>query len=113
MEQITHIVISRTIVAANRLTSFTETINVPFIPSHIKVSNVYYDAINADADSHVLSSNLITSLDGRIAVVHDGLAMAEPIVFRNNNTINGQYQFTLDTGGLDAGVFSMVISFMR
>ena len=74
---------------------------------------MYYDAINADADPHVLSSNLITSLDGRIAVVHDGLSMSEPIVFRNTNMINGQYQFTLDTGGLDAGVFSMTITFMR
>jgi hypothetical protein len=100
-------------VAANRLTSFSETINVPFIPTHIKVSNIYYDATPADVASHVLSSNLITSLDNRIAVIHDGLAMAEPVVFTNTNPINGQYQFTIDNGGLDAGVFSMTISFMR
>ena len=113
MEQITHRVILRSMVAANRLTEFYETLDIPFIPTHIKFSNIYYDANPADAAPHVLSSNLITSLDNRITVIHDGLTMSESVVFTNANPISGQYHFTLDNTGLGAGSFSMTISFMR
>lgn len=113
MEQITHKVILKTVAGADRLTEFSETFDVPFTPTHIKFSNIYYDASAADAVAHVLSSNLITSLDNRIEVVHDGLAPAEPNIFTNNHPVSGSYQFYLDNGGLTAGNFSMRVTFMK
>jgi hypothetical protein len=113
MEQITHKVILQIVTGGNGLTSFSETIDVPFTPTHIKFSNIYYDAINADATPHVLSSNLITSIDNRVEVVHDGAAPGEPTVFTNSRPVNGTYQFYFDNNGIQAGNFSMRITFMR
>lgn len=113
MEQITHKVILRTVAGTDRLTSFPEVFDVPFTPTHIKFSNLYYDATNADNAPHVLSTNLITSLDNSIEVVHDGLAPAEAAIFTNTRPISGSYEFAFSGGGLNAGVFSMRVTFMR
>lgn len=113
MEQITHKVILRTVGGTDRLTSFTETFDVPFTPTRIEFSNIYYEATNADNAPHVLSTNLITSLDNNIDVVHDGLAPAGSTIFTNSKSINGAYQFTFGGGGLNAGVFSMRVTFIQ
>jgi len=113
MEQITHKLILQAVVGTDRLTRFAETFDVPFTPTHIKFSNLYYDATNADGVPHMLSSNLITSLDNSIEVVHDGLAPAEAAIFTNSRPISGSYEFAFSGGGLNAGVFSMRVTFMR
>ena len=116
MEQITHMVVAREMKGTDRLDLFYETINVPFTPTHITFSNIYYDATNNDDVMFVLSSTLIKSLDNRIGVVMDKLSLDQPITFMNSSPISGQYQFNITSpsyGGLSAGDFAMTITFTK
>ena len=116
MEQITHKVVAREMVGTDRLDLFYEILNVPFTPTHITFSNIYYDATNDDDVMYVLSTNLIRSLDNRIGVVMDKLSLDQPITFTNNSPIDGQYQFNITSpayGGLHAGDFAFTITFIK
>lgn len=113
MQQITHRVIVQTVAGADRLTSFSETLDVPFTPTHIKISNIYYEADPNDAHVYILSSNLINSLDNRLGVIVDGLTSSEPIVFTNDKPVSGSYDFNINNGGLRAGSLSMTVTFYR
>jgi hypothetical protein len=113
MQQITHKVISQVVVGTDRLTSFSETLDVPFMPTHIKISNIYYEADPNDSQVYILSSNLINSLDNRLGVIVDGLNSSEPIIFTNDKPVSGSYDFNVNNGGLRAGSLSMTVTFMR
>ena len=112
MSQITSLVISETIPATG-LPSFTKNIHLPFKPDIIKVSHVFYYSPTGDAAVHRLTSDLISSIDGCIQNVFDATQYSEPMLFSNDKTISGTYNFNFDNGPLAGGIFTMTITFIK
>jgi len=109
--QITSVVISENLAGAT--TTIKKGIHLAFVPDIIQVSHVFHEATNADATIHTITSNLITTEDGIIQSVYDGVQYAIPMVFSNNRKIDNTYEFNFSDGGLTAGIFSMNLTFIK
>ena len=109
--QLTSIVITENL-SGNTL-SLIQPIHLSFVPDLISVSHIFYEATNADATIHRITSNLIQTEDGCIQSVYDGVQFSQPMLFSNNKPIDGSYEFNFSDGGLSAGVFSMTLTFIK
>lgn len=109
--QITSVVISENLLG--NTTTIRKGIHLAFVPDIIQVSHVFYEATGGDATIHKMTSNLISTEDGIIQSVCDGVQYAIPMVFSNNKPIDNTYEFNISDGGLSAGVFSMNLTFIK
>jgi len=109
--QITSVVISENL--SGTTTTIRKGIHLAFVPDIIQVSHVFYEATAADATIHKITSNLISTEDGIIQSVYDGVQYAIPMVFSNHSKIDNTYEFNISDGGLDAGIFSMNLTFIK
>ena len=94
------------------ISPFTQNIHIPFKADIIKVSNFFFLAENDEDVIYTISSNLINSLDGVLAVLTDKYAFSEPMIFTNDKTISGSYNFIFDKP-LTEGTFTMTITFIK
>jgi hypothetical protein len=109
--QITSVVISENL--SGSTITIRKGIHLSFVPDIIQVSHVFYEATAADVTIHKITSNLISTEDGVIQSVYDGVQYAVPMVFSNNKPIDGSYEFDFSDGGLSAGIFSMNLTFIK
>ena len=112
-KQITSLIITKNIAATETLVSFQETINVPFTPDKIIVSNIYYEAVNEESILYKIRSNLITSLDSVIGITADKVQMVHAMTFNNDRTISGSYNFDVTSLGFEEGIFTMTLTFIK
>jgi len=110
--QITSIVITENIPATG-LSSLQKGIHLAFVPDIIHVSHIFYEATAGDAVAHKITSNLITTEDGIIQSVYEGVQYAHPMLFSNNKPIDGNYTFNFSDGGLSEGIFTMSLTFIK
>ena len=107
---ITSMIITHTTADGER--SFTRNIHVPFTPTHIKFSNMYFtDPANNDY-FYAITSDLISSIDGRIGIANNFFQPSEPLVFTNDKPINGTYTFNTDAG-MELGFLTFTITFIK
>jgi hypothetical protein len=112
MNQITSLVVKQKINNGQTLPSISLTIDVPFKPDVIKVSNIIHIDPNNLYEVYLLSSDLISTLDNVLSPLTSNLFNSEPTVFTNDKTIRGNYNFYFDTP-LPEGVFTMTLTFIQ
>lgn len=113
--QITSIVITENIPGTG-LSSLQKDIHLSFVPDIIQLSHVFYEtkaAAPADETAHKITSNLITTEDGILQSVYEGVQYSHPMVFSNNKPIDGNYTFNISDGGLTEGIFTMSLTFIK
>ena len=110
-KQITSLVITKTATITSPISTFQQTINVPFKPDFIKVSNI--SPVGTETfNFYKITSDLISSLDNCLPVFTTNLFNNEPMIFTNDRTISGTYNFNIDTPLVD-GTFTMTLTFIK
>jgi hypothetical protein len=92
---------------------FTRNIYVPFTPTHIKISNMYFRDPADNDYFYAITSDLISSIDGRIGIVNNQRQLMEDsLVFTNDKPINGTYTFNADAE-MELGFLTFTITFIK
>ena len=116
MSLITSLSISRQIPTTG-LSSFTENIHIPFQPDLIKISNANYEVKDPtgspDHNIHKIRSELVGGIDNVLVQLVDRVQLNEPMLFSNDKSISGSYNFDIDNGGFREGSFMMTITFIK
>ena len=88
---------------------FSVDIRCPFTPRTVTVSNISYtfniNPAGSESKISTLSSNMVSTIDGRIGFFYDNMAVSNPITYKCSGPVSGQVEFTYSEPDPDPAEF--------
>lgn len=91
---------------------FTQDIRVPFIPKKVTISNLFYTNLYVEESAvSIITTDILNTLDGVIAVFFDHYSQSTPMTFNCNKPINGLVNFYYTAYNFRTGDLSFALTF--